>query len=89
MLHELLKFCVTINQAVSQRIQDLLIEKNMSQYRLEQESDIAHSQMGFILKDRNNSLNFKTIIKLAKGFGMTIQQFLDSPLFDCSNLDLE
>jgi len=80
---------VTINQAVSQRIRDLLIEKNMTQYRLEQDSDIAHSQMGYILKDRNESLNFKTIIKIAKGFGMTIQEFLNSPLFTYDNLNTE
>lgn len=80
---------MTINQAVSQRIRDLLIEKNMTQYRLEQDSDIAHSQMGYILKDRNESLNFKTIIKIAKGFGMTIQEFLNSPLFTYDNLNTE
>ena len=80
---------MTINQAVSIRIRDLLIERNMSQYRLEMNSGISHSQMGFILKNRNNSLNFKTIIMLAKGFNMTLQEFLDSPLFVHENLDID
>jgi len=80
---------LTINQAVSLRVRELLAECKISQYRLEQDSGISHSQMGFILKNRNNSLNFKTIVMLAKGFGMTIVQFLDSKHFAIENLDVE
>ena len=80
---------MTINNALSMRIKELLKSKNMSQYRLEQNSGISHSQLGFILKNRNNSVNFKTVIMLAQGFGMTILEFLDSPYFDCEKLDLE
>ena len=80
---------MTINNALSMRIKELLKSKNMSQYRLEQNSGLSHSQLGFILKNRNNSVNFKTVIMLAQGFGMTILEFLDSPLFDCDKLDLE
>lgn len=61
----------------------------MSQYRLEQSSGVSHSQPGFILKNRNNSVNFKTIIMIAQVFNMTLLQFLDSPLFDIDKLDLE
>ena len=80
---------ITINQAVSMRIRELLAERKMSQYRIEQKSGISHSQMGFILKNRNNSVNFKTIFMLANGFGMTVLEFLDSPHFNISRLDLE
>ena len=83
------KELITINNALSMRIKELLITKNMSQYRLEQNSGVSHSQLGFILKNRNNSVNFKTIIMLANGFGMTLLEFLDTPLFDCNKLDLE
>lgn len=79
---------MTINQAVSLRISDLLIEHNMSQYRLEINSDISHSQLGFIMKNRNNSLNFKTVLKIAKGFDMTIIEFLDCPYFTSEQIDL-
>jgi len=80
---------MTINQAVSLRIRDLLLERGMSQYRLEQNSGISHSQLGFIMKNRNNSLNFKTIVMIAKGFNMTVLDFLASPLFDQQNLDID
>lgn len=79
---------LTINQALCLRIKELLRLKNMSQYRLEQNSGISHSQLGFILKDRNNSVNFKTVIMIAEGFGMTLLEFLDSPLFNYEKLEL-
>jgi len=80
---------ITINQAVSMRITELLAERNMSQYRLEQNSGISHSQLGFIMKNRNNSVNFKTVIMLANGFNMTVLEFLDSPCFDFNKLEID
>lgn len=80
---------ITVNQALSKRIRELLAIKKMSQYRLEQNSGVSHSQLGFILKDRNNSVNFKTVIMLAQGFDMTLIEFLDSPYFDLDSLDIE
>jgi transcriptional regulator with XRE-family HTH domain len=78
---------LTVNQALCVRIRELLDERGMSQYRLEQNSGISHSHMGFILKDRNNSVNFKTVIALAKGFDMTLLEFLDCPYFNFDKLD--
>lgn len=80
---------MTINQALSLRIKELLKLNDMSQYRLEQNSGVSHSQLGFILKNRNNSVNFKTVLMLAQGFNMTLLEFLDSPYFDCEKLDIE
>lgn len=80
---------MTINQALSLRIKELLKLNDMSQYRLEQNSGVSHSQLGFILKNRNNSVNFKTVLMLAQGFNMTLLEFLDSPYFDCDKLDIE
>ncbi|MDE5756553.1 MAG: helix-turn-helix transcriptional regulator [Clostridia bacterium] len=79
----------TINYALSLRIKELLKLKNMSQYRLEQNSGVSHSQLGFILKNRNRSVNFKTVIMLAHGFDMTLLEFLNSPYFDYDKLDIE
>ena len=80
---------ITINQALALRIRELLDKNNMSQYRLEQNSGISHSQLGFILKNRNNSVNFKTVIMLAQGFNMTLLEFLDSSYFDIEKLEIE
>ena len=61
----------------------------MTQYRLEQNSGLSHSQMDFIMKDRNKTVTFTTILLLAKGFDMSLLEFSDSPYFDLDNLDIE
>lgn len=83
------KETLTINQAVALRVKELLKLKQMSQYRLEQNSGVSHSQLGFILKNRNNSVNFRTVIMLAHGFDMSVREFLDCPYFDYLKLDVE
>lgn len=79
---------MTVNNAVAKRISKLLEEKNMSQYRLEQESGIQHGSMQCIMNGRNKTVTLNTIMMLAKGFGMTTTEFLDDELFSPDNFDL-
>ena len=80
---------MTVNNAVAKRIAKLLDEKNMSQYRLEQETGIQHGSMQCIMNGRNKTVTLSTIILIAKGFGMPLTEFLNDELFDPDNLDLE
>ena len=47
---------MTVNNAVAKRITDLLREKDMTQYRLEQESGIQHGSMQCIINGRNKTV---------------------------------
>lgn len=80
---------MTVNDAVAKRITKLLQEKNMSQYRLEQESGIQHGSMQCIMNGRNKTVTLSTVILLAKGFQMTLTEFLDDEIFQTENLDIE
>lgn len=80
---------MTVNNAVAKRITKLLQEKNMSQYRLEQESGIQHGSMQCIMNGRNKTVTLSTIIMLARGFNMTLLEFLDDEIFTSDNLDIE
>lgn len=80
---------MTVNNAVAHRISKLLKEKNMSQYRLEQESGIQHGSMQCIMNCRNKTVTLSTIILLAKGFDMTITEFLNDEIFNWENFDIE
>ncbi|MBQ8145167.1 MAG: helix-turn-helix transcriptional regulator [Clostridia bacterium] len=80
---------MTVNNAVAHRISKLLKEKNMSQYRLEQESGIQHGSMQCIMNGRNKTVTLSTIILLAKGFDMTITEFLNDEIFNWENFDIE
>ncbi len=80
---------LTVNHAVAKRIAKLLDKKNMSQYRLEQETEIQHGSMQCIMNGRNKTVTLSTIILIAKVFGMPLTEFLDDELFDPDNLDIE
>ena len=61
----------------------------MTQYRLEINSGIPHGSMACIMNEKNKTVTLTTIILIAKGFNMTLQEFLDDPLFDESKLEVE
>ena len=80
---------MTVNDAVARRISKLLREKDISQYRLEQESGIQHGSMQCIMNGRNKTVTLSTVMLLAKGFGITLTEFLNDELFSLENLDIE
>ena len=80
---------MTVNDAVAKRISKLLHEKNMSQYRLEQESGIQHGSMQCIMNGCNKTVTLSTVILLAQGFHMPLTEFLDDEIFRSENLEIE
>lgn len=80
---------LTINDAVANRIAKLLESKNMTQYRLEQESGIIHGAMDRILTSQNKTITLTTLYKLAHGFNMTIYEFLDDDNFRSTDLEID
>ena len=80
---------LTVNNAIAKRVSKLLQEKNMSQYRLEQLSGIQHGSMQCIMNGRNKTVTLSTVILLAKGFDMSLSEFLDDDMFASEELDLE
>ena len=61
----------------------------MSQYRLEQNSGIQHGTMNSIMSARNKGVELNTVIMIAKGFNMTVIEFLDDPVFASDDLEVE
>ncbi len=80
---------MTVNDAVAKRIATILKEKNISQYRLEQNSGIQHGSMQCIMNGRNKTVTLTTLIMIAKGLDMTISEFLDDNIFQAENLEIE
>lgn len=80
---------MTVNDAVAKRIYALLQKKGISQYRLEQESGIQHGSMQCIMNGRNKTVTLSTVILLAKGFGISLTEFLDDEIFNPENLETE
>lgn len=80
---------MTVNDAVATRILQLLTQKNMTQYRLEQQSGIQHRHMQWIWNRKSKTVTLSTVMMIANGFGMTVLEFLDDDLFLYKNLDVE
>ena len=79
---------MSINDAVASRILQLMKEKGMTQYRLEQNSGIAHGAMDRILNSQNRTVTLTTIYRLATGFDMTALEFLDCEIFRDPSIEL-
>ena len=80
---------MTINHAFSIRVREILKEKKMTQYKLEQLTGIYHSTMTSILSHKTNASNFKTMALIIRELGVSITEFFDSPVFDFVNLNID
>ena len=78
-----------ISKAVAMRISELLKQQNMTQYKLEQKTGISHDTIKSIMKGKAKGVNLKTVIAIADGFEMTINEFLNSDLFLYENLNMD
>ena len=77
---------MTFNEALAARINELLSEKGMTQYRLAMNSGVTAQNIDHIRRQRNQTNAVNIIYQIAQGFGMTVKEFFDSPLFDIENI---
>ena len=77
-----------INPALMLRIEELLKENNITEYRLQLNSEITHSTLKNIMHDTVKDNLLSTVILIASGFDMTVSEFLNSPLFLEENLTI-
>lgn len=80
---------MTLNQAFAIRVRELLKDKKMSQYKLEQETGLYHSTMNAILNNKVKASNFKSVALIVKALNMTLADFFNSPIFEFDNLEIE
>ncbi len=52
------------------------------------ESGVSHSTLKNIMHETVDDNLFSTVILLARGFDMTVSEFLDAPYFDEPNLNI-
>ena len=76
-----------LNQAISERLTELLQERSMTQYQLFMKSGVPKSTIGNVINCAYDSVKLRVIHEMCQGLGMEIIDFFDSPLFAESNLD--
>ncbi len=72
---------MTLSEAVALRLEELMEERHLTQYRLYRLSGVAQSTIGDIRLQRNKSVSLLILHELAQGMDMTLYDFFDSPLF--------
>ncbi len=80
---------MTIKDIVAARVSFLLKQKGMTQYRLEQDSGVTHGAMNRILNGDNKTVTLTTLYRLARGFNMTVFEFMDDEKFHSKDIELD
>ena len=80
---------MNLNEAFATRVKELLKEKNMSQYKLAQETGLYPSTLHYIIHSKTKSSNFKTMALIIKALGVSMNEFCDSSVFDFDNLEID
>lgn len=76
-----------LNQAISRRIVQLLEERCMTQYELFMKSGVPRSTIGNVINCTYDSVKLRIIHEICQGFGIGLEKFFCSPLFDENNLE--
>ena len=76
-----------LNEAVSVRVKELLSEKKVTQYQLSTLSGLPRSTISNIINCAYPSVKLRVIHDICQGFGVGINTFFDSEIFDEENLD--
>lgn len=79
----------TINEAVVERLNKYMAEKNLTQYKLAQLSGVPFPTIKSIMQKRTNSINLKTIIMISDALGISPSEFINSDTFKAENLKLD
>ena len=78
-----------ISEVIALRIRQILKQRKMTQYKLEQISGISHNTMINLLNGRYNAANMRTVFIIINSLGMTIKDFFDDPLFDFDDMNID
>lgn len=79
---------MTIVEAVAKRTNELLKEKDISQYRLRKETCLDKTTIQTILKCKTKDIKMSTVFLIAEVFGLSVSEFFDMPYFSKENIDL-
>lgn len=80
---------MNLNKVFAMRVSNLLIEKQMSKYKLEKDSGLTHSALRYIFNEINTDVKFSTIVKVCNALNISLSEFFNNDIFDLDNLEAE
>jgi len=76
-----------LNQAISERLTELLNERNMTQYQLFMKSGVPKSTIGNVINCAYDSVKLRIIHEMCQGLEIDLTEFFASSLFSENNLE--
>lgn len=80
---------MTVGEATAKRIDEYLYKKNITLYRLAKDACLPVSTLENLYRGHTKSPTLTVIFKITEALGVTVEQFLASPLFSSENLELD
>lgn len=77
---------MTLSEALAARIEELLKEHDISQYRLSQVSGVSQATISDIRLQKNEAVNVRILYEIMDGLGLGLNYFFNSPLFERENI---
>ena len=80
---------MTINEAFAKRANEIAKQKNISKYKISQETGLYPSTINYIFHAKAKASNFKSMALIIRALDLSINEFFESSVFDFDNLDIE
>ena len=71
-----------LSEAVGKRVENLLAERNMTQYQLYKNGGISRSTISVTVDGKYKTVKLDTIYQIVATLGITLKDFFDDELFD-------
>ena len=78
-----------LQRAVALRINNLLLQYNLSRYALCKKIVMPEQTLKNIIDERNKDIQLSTIAKIAEGFNLSLEEFFQDPLFKKEDVEIE
>ena len=73
---------MTLSEAVGKRVENLLVERKMTQYQLYKNGGIPRSTISVTVDGKDKTVKLDTVYQIVATLGITLKEFFDDPLFD-------
>ena len=78
-----------LNKAFALRVRELIKDKQLTQYKLAQETGLYHSTLTDILNCKYKTPNFKNMALIIKALDISMAEFFNCEYFNFEKLEIE
>ena len=80
---------MTVGEAVAKRTDEFLYERNITLYRLAKDACLPIATLQNLYRGHTKSPTLTVILKVCDALEISVEEFLNSPLFSRENLELD